>query len=336
MQKAGFSLFEGDTEGGMDLHVLVDNDFVKTIPKGWGRVGIAALKLLVPDMSDVPGAEDPHAHLDRVAQNVGRIYDEKVHIEDPHSFAAKAGTFFGECMAVSPVFKITRLSQLPGVFCAIAEGSTVGAIFAQADNQSPLEGAFIGGAIGGGLHKLVGLFQFSKRGVSSLMNRAEPIGIRPLIDEAAFLQRMNNPVYRSGIASENRVVQQINPVNRSSNHQFITWIEKGQTRTASIGEMSHSGTFHDRGGLSKAGRALEKKGGRVDSVFPKPSGNVHEVNSQGQKVLDEILNHPDKKVVFEYSPTLNNETLTIRLPDGHGARFIKDGKEMIGFVEPKK
>ena len=239
-------------------------------------------------------------------------------------------------MAVSPVFKITRLSQLPGVFCAIAEGSTVGAIFAQADNQSPLEGAFIGGAIGGGLHKLVGLFQFSKRGVSSLMNRAEPIGIRPLIDEAAFLQRMNNPVYRSGIASENRVVQQINPVNRSSNHQFITWIEKGQTRTASIGEMSYSGTFHDRGGLSKAGRAMQKHSERINPTFLKPTGAPHDVNMQGQRMLDEILNHPNKIISIETPLTLDMEVIDVFIPNGHGARFTKDGKKMIGFLEPRK
>ena len=207
MQQAGFSFFEVDGGDGRDLRVLVDNDFVKTIPKGWGRVGIAALKLLVPDMSDIPGAEDPHTHLDRVAQNVGRMYDEIVHIEDPNSFVAKAGTFVGECMAVSPVFKITRLAQLPGVFCAIAENSTVGAIFYQADNQSPLEGALLGGAIGGGLHKLVGLFQFSRGGVASLLNRAEPIGIRPLGDEAAFLRGLNTQAYRSGIVGEGTVAK---------------------------------------------------------------------------------------------------------------------------------
>ena len=71
-------------------------------------------------------------------------------------------------------------------------------------------------------------------------------------------------------------------------------------------------------------------------MFPKPCGNIHEVNLQRQKVLDEILNHPDKRVIFDYSPTLKSETLDIRLPDGRGARFTKNGKEMIGFLEPKK
>ena len=101
--------------------------------------------------------------------------------------------------------------------------------------------------------------------------------------------------------------------------------------------MSHAGTFHDRGGLTKAGRSLEKKAGRIDSVFPKPSGNVHEVNMQGQRILDEILNHPDKQVFFKKVKTQNyRECIDIRLPDGRGARFTKDGREMIGFLEPKR
>lgn len=57
---------------------------------------------------------------------------------------------------------------------------------------------------------------------------------------------------------------------------------------------------------------------------------------QGQTVLDEILNHPDKRILFEKPPTLKFETLDIVLPDGRGARFTKDGKEMIGLLEPKK
>ena len=125
------------------------------------------------------------------------------------------------------------------------------------------------------------------------------------------------------------------PVVRSDNPSCIVFVDSGKVRSIQIANISHTGTFHDKGGLSKAARALQKKGSREGSVFPKPTGNVHEINMQGQKILDEMLNHPDKKVVFEYSPTLNNETLTIRLPDGRGARFTKDGKEMIGFLEPK-
>ena len=196
------------------------------------------------------------------------------------------------------------------------------------------------------------------------VGRAKPLANRVLANPENFgrelraIQGMQNPVHRSGIGNpwtemfpmqpkklagrsvakiEPKMIQAGKGINRSNNHQFVTWVEQGQTRTASIGEMSHAGTFHDRGGLTKAGRALDKKASRVGSVFPKPKGNVHEINAQGQKVLDEILNHPDKQVFFKKVKTQRyREGIDIRLPDGRGARFTKDGKEMIGFLEPRK
>ena len=56
---------------------------------------------------------------------------------------------------------------------------------------------------------------------------------------------------------------------------------------------------------------------------------------EGQRVLDEILNHPDKQGFFKKAKNLNyQEYIDIKLPDGRGARFAKDGKTMIGFLEP--
>lgn len=120
---------------------------------------------------------------------------------------------------------------------------------------------------------------------------------------------------------------------RSKNYQVIVWSENGAVRTAPIGEMSHSGTFHDRGGISKAGRALEKKAGRVGSVFPNPKGTPYERSLQGQQVLDEILNHPGKRISCEYRARFG-EVIEIWHPDGRGAIFTRDGKKMIGFLEP--
>jgi hypothetical protein len=148
-------------------------------------------------------------------------------------------------------------------------------------------------------------------------------------------------IHRNGVIGERAVaklaeknVKVIKGINRSNNHQFVTWVERGQTRTTSIGEMSHAGTFYDRGGFTKAGRALQKKTDRAGSVFPKPTGTPHEVNLKGQKMLDEILNHPDKVIIKK--PHMDfGEVLDIWHPKGHGARFTKDGKIMIGFLEPK-
>ncbi|MCB1072606.1 MAG: hypothetical protein KDK96_05830 [Chlamydiia bacterium] len=195
-----------------------------------------------------------------------------------------------------------------------------------------------------------------------LLDRVLQVHPEKFSRELRAIEKLQRPAYHSGIGSPwseivptqqvqrssavaERALTQIQPraiqasksINRSNNHQFVTWIERGQTRTTSLGDMSHAGTFHDRGGLTKAGRSLEKKAGRIDSVFPKPSGNVHEVNMQGQRILDEILNHPDKQVFFKKVKTQNyRECIDIRLPDGRGARFTKDGREMIGFLEPKR
>ena len=197
------------------------------------------------------------------------------------------------------------------------------------------------------------------------VGRAKPLANRVLANPENFgrelraIQGMQNPVHRSGIGNpwtemfpmqpkklagrsvakiEPKMIQAGKGINRSNNHQFVTWVEQGQTRTASIGEMSHAGTFHDRGGLTKAGRALDKKASRVGSVFPKPKGNVHEINAQGQKMLDEILNHPDKTIMVRNEATarMGYEVIDIRLPDGRGARFTKNGKEMICLLEPKQ
>ncbi|WP_316359476.1 hypothetical protein [Candidatus Neptunichlamydia sp. REUL1] len=200
---------------------------------------------------------------------------------------------------------------------------------------------------------------------SSLENsppEPNPLLDRALLNSRGFgkqvraIEALQNPAYHSGIGNpwsemlpiypkgffkksitkvEYKALEAAKGVNRSNNYQFVTWVEKGETKAVSIGEMSHSGTFQDRGGLSQAGRALQKKTDRLGSVFPKPSGNIHEVNMQGQKVLDEILNHPDKSILKE--PHLNfGEVLDVWHPNGHGARFSKDGKKMIGFLEPKK
>ena len=42
----------------------------------------------------------------------------------------------------------------------------------------------------------------------------------------------------------------------------------------------------DRGGFTKAGRALDKHGGRTNSIFPRASGNPADKSIQGQSHLD--------------------------------------------------
>ena len=54
-----------------------------------------------------------------------------------------------------------------------------------------------------------------------------------------------------------------------------------QASDFSIDRLLEAGKQLDRGGLTKAGRALSKHGGRIDSVFPKPVGTPEQINDQG-------------------------------------------------------
>jgi filamentous hemagglutinin len=76
-----------------------------------------------------------------------------------------------------------------------------------------------------------------------------------------------------------------------------------------------------------------KHGYREGSVFPKPLGNPAQINEHGQKVLDKILNHPEK-IVKQYINSRYGPVIEIESPDIGGARFTGDGKEMMGFMEP--
>lgn len=67
--------------------------------------------------------------------------------------------------------------------------------------------------------------------------------------------------------------------------------------------MSRSGTIHDKNGLTKAGRSWDKHGQRAGTVFPKAVGNIYEKNTRGQRVLDEILNHPRKIISIRSDAT---------------------------------
>ena len=192
---------------------------------------------------------------------------------------------------------------------------------------------------------------FTPIGMLGRTGRVAKIGEELLFARAVNAKQLKliKPVYHSGIGNplsemvaihpklSERTIQTFKQVNRSKNYQVVIWSENGAVRTAPIGEMSHAGTFHDRGGISKAGRALDKHGQRFDTVFPKAVGSIHEKNIQGQKVLDEILNHPDKKICFKKMRSLKyQDCIDIKLPDGRGARFSRDGKEFITFLEPNK
>jgi len=75
-----------------------------------------------------------------------------------------------------------------------------------------------------------------------------------------------------------------------------------------------------------------KHGYREDSVFPKPVGNLVQINAHGQRVLHEILNHPEKKIIYNEFERYGS-IVDIYAPKIGGVRFITN-VNFIGFLEP--
>ncbi|GEM_PF-3061900 len=89
-----------------------------------------------------------------------------------------------------------------------------------------------------------------------------------------------------------------------------------------------AGTREDVNGLTVAGRALEKHGGRSGSVFPRATGYVAAKNIQGQQILEGILRSNNQRIVHRFGgqDIFDNDT-------GRGVRFGVNGN-MVGFLEP--
>lgn len=97
-------------------------------------------------------------------------------------------------------------------------------------------------------------------------------------------------------------------------------------------KLLDAGKAIDRAKLTKAGRALVKHSYRPNSVFQRPVGNAEKINEQGQKILESILNHPDRTAVITNTKRLG-DTVDIQAPGIGGVRYSLTG-EMIGFLEP--
>ena len=95
----------------------------------------------------------------------------------------------------------------------------------------------------------------------------------------------------------------------------------------SIEQFIEAGKVNDRGGLTRAGRGLQKHGGKSGSVFPKPSGNVAQINAQGQEMLENILNSRNNEVI-----KLPDGSTKIYASNGRGVHFDRKGN-FIGFIE---
>lgn len=90
----------------------------------------------------------------------------------------------------------------------------------------------------------------------------------------------------------------------------------------------------DRGGLTRAGRSLHKKGSRPSSVYPPPAGGPEGLNRTAQEIVEAILDDPGAELVRERRPRFG-AVLEVWAPDGRGLRYSDDGRFFIGFLEPR-
>jgi hypothetical protein len=137
-------------------------------------------------------------------------------------------------------------------------------------------------------------------------------------------------VIHGGISLVNALNQPSSPptgLQNTNNNQG-----SGGTTNNGMEAMSKAAAAPDRGGLTKAGRALAKHGGRQGSAFPQAKGNPQKINQDGQAIVDEILGNPGSTVTTRHHARYGNVT-EVRHPDGRGIRYDSNG-EFMGFLEP--
>ena len=94
-------------------------------------------------------------------------------------------------------------------------------------------------------------------------------------------------------------------------------------------KMSEAGQVLDRGGYTRAGRALAKHGEREITVFPKGMGTPAQINEQGQNILHEILTDSQAAI---YPNRFGGVDIFAR--SGRGARYDEKGF-LMGFLQPR-
>ncbi|WP_336756989.1 hemagglutinin repeat-containing protein [Pantoea sp. USHLN298] len=106
--------------------------------------------------------------------------------------------------------------------------------------------------------------------------------------------------------------------------------------TPSKAQLNQAASSPNRNGLTDAGRALQKHGGREGSVYTYSSQKASVLNQEAQTIVNEILSNPNTKienrVIFE-----NKQRITVveaTAPDGRALRFTSDGSKLVGFREP--
>lgn len=104
-----------------------------------------------------------------------------------------------------------------------------------------------------------------------------------------------------------------------------------------LDQLSQAATSANRNGLTDAGRALQKHGGRQGSVYTYTDQKASTLNKEAQHIVDDILATPGTKIEIRIV-TENKQRIKVieaTAPDGRTLRFNEDGTKLIGFREPQ-
>ncbi|MFP1928793.1 VENN motif pre-toxin domain-containing protein [Lonsdalea quercina] len=130
----------------------------------------------------------------------------------------------------------------------------------------------------------------------------------------------------------------VTPIPDGPSKDDLAYLSTGKINAGKFGQLeldslSKTGTNIDpaakSGNFTVAGRALQKHGSRDGSAYPSAKGTPAQINEQGQKILDGIINAPNASV----KEGNRFGGFDVIAPDGRGARFDPQGN-FRGFLEP--
>jgi hypothetical protein len=93
--------------------------------------------------------------------------------------------------------------------------------------------------------------------------------------------------------------------------------------------------FNDTG-LSVAGRALQKHGGRPGGALPPPTGNPAAISAQAQDLVRGVLQNPARTRTMSFNKRLGEDVVDIRVPGGIGLRYTRADGRFVGFLESRR
>ncbi|MCB1107192.1 MAG: hypothetical protein KDK76_03755 [Chlamydiia bacterium] len=317
MQLAGFAPII--PAGSDPAQKLLVNDFTKSMPKGVAKVAGAILTLMLPDMSDIEGAECPKAHFKTVFDNVLKKYDQVVEIQNPNSFPSRVGEFAGEMAAFGWVGKVVRVAEGVSVFGMACEGGLIGGIAAEAHGTNHIAGVSFGFAGGAGAAKFT-QFLFRTQSPSPLIDRvfAQPGGYCNQIRAIEGLQRQ---AYRSGAASNEVAIlnfsrREISPLKSMSFSKGSSpeWFAGAKPRIDQLRGIHHGKRFYKAVVKEFAPQNLSEMEIRQVlhysgfNTYPRPNGLPSNV----------VVEFADKNggMVYRLAGTTNEENILVRVCPG--------------------